>query len=379
MATVSFEGVTKKFGDTVAVNDFTLQVEDGEFMVLVGPSGCGKTTVLRLVAGLEQPGEGEIRIDGKPVNDLSPRDRDVAMVFQSYALYPHMNVYDNMAFGLRNRKVPRPNIERRVAQAAAMLGLDNLLRRKPRELSGGQRQRVALGRAIVREPKAFLMDEPLSNLDAKLRVQTRAELIRLHRKLGVTTIYVTHDQGEAMTMGNRIAVLRDGVLQQVGPPLEVYARPANLFVAGFVGSPTMNFVPVRVVQEGGALALSNDSLKILLPTERSGALSGYLGRETVLGIRPEDISVSAGLAATTDEQHQALLPSRGPGGHALRALVEVVEPLGASCLLYLKVGKETLVASVPAETPAVEGGHLHVMVDGSNCHLFDKDTEMAIL
>jgi len=366
MAGILLKNLTKKFEETVAVENLNLEVEDGEFIVLVGPSGCGKTTVLRLIAGLETPSEGEIFIDGELVNGLSPRDRDVAMVFQNYALYPHMNVYDNVAFGLRNRRLPKDEIERRVSQAAAMLGLDGLLRRTPRELSGGQRQRVALGRAIVRNPKLYLMDEPLSNLDAKLRLQTRAELIRLHRKLGVTTIYVTHDQGEAMTMGNRIAVFKNGVVQQVGTPLEVYARPVNLFVAGFVGSPPMNFVPVVVGQENGAPMVANASLRVLLPGAREGALSSYSGKEAILGVRPEDI------------HDRGLLGPQSQGGSPLRATVEVMEPLGANCLLYLKVGDETLVASVPSETQAVEGQPLEVVVDGARCHLFDKDTEDAV-
>jgi len=367
MPGVVVKDLTKKFGETVAVNDVTLEVQEREFMVLVGPSGCGKTTVLRLIAGLEMPTEGQIHIDDRLVNDLSPRDRDVAMVFQNYALYPHMSVYDNMAFGLRNRRVPKKEIDRRVAEASKMLGLDGLMRRRPRELSGGQRQRVALARAIVREPKVFLMDEPLSNLDAKLRVQTRAELTRLHRRLNVITIYVTHDQSEAMTMGDRIAVLKDGLLQQVGTPLQVYYEPANLFVAGFVGSPPMNFVNVTLAQENGALVLRNDSIRLTLPKERGNALSAYMGKEVVAGIRPEDILDSS------------LPGSQKPEGSPLNVIVDVVEVLGSNSLLYLKVGQETLLASVPSESQAKVGAPIEVMVDGSRCHIFDKETERAIV
>jgi len=367
MQGVVLKDLTKKFGETVAVKDVTLEVQEREFMVLVGPSGCGKTTVLRLIAGLEMPTEGQIHIADRVVNDLSPRDRDVAMVFQNYALYPHMNVYDNMAFGLRNRRVPKKEIDRRVAEASRMLGLDGLMRRRPRELSGGQRQRVALARAIVREPKVFLMDEPLSNLDAKLRVQTRAELTRLHRRLNVITIYVTHDQSEAMTMGDRIAVLKDGLLQQVGTPLEVYNEPANLFVAGFVGSPPMNFINVRVGQENGAPVLENQSVRLTLPQGRGEALSGYLGKEVIAGIRPEDI-------------HDRDLPGFDkPEGSPLRATVDVVEVLGANSLLYLKAGQETLLATVPSESQARVGASVEMVVDGSRCHVFDKETERAIL
>src|SRR5579863_6040893 len=303
MASVTLRDLTKEFKEVVAVNHVNLQIQDKEFLVLVGPSGCGKTTALRMIAGLEEATGGEILIGERVVNDVSPKDRDIAMVFQNYALYPHMSVYDNMSFGLRLKRTPtggvwpinskrtfsKEEIDRRVNEAAEMLGLKPLLQRKPKELSGGQRQRVALGRAIVREPKVFLMDEPLSNLDAKLRVQTRAELIKLHRRLGITTVYVTHDQVEAMTMGDRIAVMSNGVIQQCDRPLSLYNHPANLFVAGFIGSPAMNFVPVTVVKQGDSLAVDAVSFKVVLPALQAERARPYVGKTCVWGIRPEDI------------------------------------------------------------------------------------------
>src|SRR5579862_7106439 len=303
MAGVALKNLTKSFNKITAVNSINLEIQDKEFMVLVGPSGCGKTTALRMIAGLEEATSGEILIGERIVNDVSPKDRDIAMVFQHYALYPHMSVYDNMSFGLRLKRTPtgtvwplntrrtfsKSEIDRRVTEAAEMLGLKPLLQRKPKELSGGQRQRVALGRAIVREPKVFLMDEPLSNLDAKLRVQTRAELIKLHRRLGITTVYVTHDQIEAMTMGDRIAVMSNGVIQQCDKPLTLYNHPANLFVAGFIGSPAMNFVPVTVVQQGDTLAVDAASFKVVLPPLQAERARSYVGKACVWGIRPEDI------------------------------------------------------------------------------------------
>src|SRR3982074_424624 len=308
MASVSYEHVTKRFaGGTLAVNDFNLEIKDTEFMVLVGPSGCGKSTALRMLAGLEEVSEGEIKIGDKVVNDVPPRDRDIAMVFQSYALYPHMTVFDNLAFGLRMRGTARDDIDRRVNAAANILELGPLLKRKPRQLSGGQRQRVALGRAIVREPQAFLLDEPLSNLDAKLRVQTRIELQKQHRALHATFIYVTHDQVEAMTMGDRIAVMKDGVLQQVAPPREIYDHPANMYVAGFIGSPTMNFIPVPV--EGSTA--KGPGFDVQLPKAPGTA-------KAVLGIRPEAMTENAGTDGLT----------------ALDLKVEVTEVLGADQFLY---------------------------------------------
>src|SRR5687767_11586031 len=289
MASVTFENVVKQFGDVKAVNDLNIQVADKEFLVLVGPSGCGKTTALRSLAGLEEITSGNIRIGDRIVNDVAPKDRDIAMVFQSYALYPHMSVYDNMAFGLKLRKRPKAEIDRRVKEAAEILGIQTLLQRKPKQLSGGQRQRVALGRAIVREPQVFLMDEPLSNLDAKLRVQTRTEIIKLHQRIRTTTIYVTHDQVEAMTMGDRIAVLRDGLLQQLDSPQNLYDHPANTFVAGFIGSPAMNFFPVSVAADGNNLMLTNSFLNLPVPDQFARRLERFRDRKILFGIRPEDI------------------------------------------------------------------------------------------
>src|SRR6266508_3346760 len=291
MAGVTLDHITKKYGEVTAVNDLNIQIRDQEFLVLVGPSGCGKSTALRMIAGLEEITGGDLYIGDRRVNDVAPKDRDVAMVFQSYALYPHMTVYDNMAFGLKLRKYPRAEIDRRVKEAAEMLGIQELLARKPRQLSGGQRQRVALGRAIVREPQVFLMDEPLSNLDAKLRVETRAGLIKLHQRLLTTTVYVTHDQTEAMTMGHRIAVLRDGVMQQLDTPQTLYDRPANLFVAGFIGTPAMNFFPGQLASDDGGQSLwvQTSGLKLKVPETMRGRLASQTGREVVFGVRPEHI------------------------------------------------------------------------------------------
>ena len=352
MASVTYENVSKKYaGDTLAVNDLSLHVKDTEFMVLVGPSGCGKSTALRMLAGLEDITEGAIKIGDRIVNDLPPRDRDIAMVFQSYALYPHMSVFDNMAFGLKMRGTPRADIERRVTDAARILELEPLLKRKPRALSGGQRQRVALGRAIVREPQVFLLDEPLSNLDAKLRVQTRLELQKQHRSLQATFIYVTHDQVEAMTMGDRIAVMKDGVLQQVAPPREIYDNPANMYVAGFIGSPNMNFIPVTV---SGKTAKAS-GFEIELPSA-PGVEKG------VLGIRPEALT-----------EH----PREGHGGLDLK--VEVVEVLGADQYLYGTVGGDTITARVDPKLKVTVGDRVRLGVDTRRLHLFDSETEKAIL
>ncbi len=351
MASVSYEHVTKRFaGGTLAVNDFNLEVKDTEFMVLVGPSGCGKSTALRMLAGLEEVSEGEIKIGEKVVNDMPPRDRDIAMVFQSYALYPHMTVFDNLAFGLRMRGTQRDEIERRVNNAANILELGPLLKRKPRQLSGGQRQRVALGRAIVREPQAFLLDEPLSNLDAKLRVQTRIELQKQHRALHATFIYVTHDQVEAMTMGDRIAVMRDGVLQQVAPPREIYDNPANMYVAGFIGSPTMNFVPVTV--QGTTAKASGFELEL---PRAPGVDKG------VLGIRPEALT-----------EH----PREGHSGLDLK--VEVAEVLGADQFIYGVVGGDAITARVDPNLKVSPGDRVRLGVDMRRLHLFDGPTGRAI-
>src|SRR5690554_686499 len=296
MASVTLERVTKRFGNVIAVDEASLEIRDKEFLVLVGPSGCGKSTTLRMVAGLEDVTEGNIYIGDRLVNDVPPKDRDIAMVFQNYALYPHMDVYNNMAFGLKLRKFPKSEIDRRVKEAARMLGIENLLDRKPKQLSGGQRQRVAVGRAIVREPKVFLMDEPLSNLDAKLRVQMRAELSKLHRRLEATVIYVTHDQTEAMTMGDRIVVMKDGFIQQVGAPLEVYEKPVNVFVAGFIGSPAMNFMEGVLRRDGETYFIDAKTFKLPIPAEKAASIKNlgkYVDKQVVLGIRPEDIEDAA--------------------------------------------------------------------------------------
>src|SRR5205809_2635973 len=294
MGQVVLKGINKFYDSVHAVKDVDLQIRDKEFVVFVGPSGCGKTTTLRMIAGLEAISSGDISIDGNVINTLAPLDRDIAMVFQNYALYPHMSVYDNMAFGLKMRKFGRPEIDKRVREAADILGIGELLKRKPRQLSGGQRQRVALGRAIVRHPRVFLFDEPLSNLDAKLRVQMRVELKKLHLRLGTTAIYVTHDQVEAMTLGDRVVVMKDGVVQQVGEPLELYNNPANRFVAGFLGSPAMNFVNVSVAESNGALWVANPGFRLKLPDPCAGKLRPHLGGELWLGIRPEDLRVAGG-------------------------------------------------------------------------------------
>ena len=351
MASVSYEHVTKRFaGGTLAVNDFNLEIKDTEFMVLVGPSGCGKSTALRMLAGLEEVTEGDIKIGDQVVNDMPPRDRDIAMVFQSYALYPHMTVFDNLAFGLRMRGTSRQDIERRVNTAATILELGPLLKRKPRQLSGGQRQRVALGRAIVREPQAFLLDEPLSNLDAKLRIQTRIELQKQHRALHATFIYVTHDQVEAMTTGDRIAVMKDGILQQVAPPREIYDNPVNMYVAGFIGSPTMNFSPVTV--QGTTAKATGFELE--LPTA-PGIEKG------VLGIRPEALT-----------EH----PREGHSGLDLK--VEVSEVLGADQFLYGTVGGDAITARVDPNLSVSPGDRVRLGVDMRRLHLFDGPTGKAI-
>ena len=366
MARVVLKNLSKRFRSVVAVDDLSLDIEDKEFLVLVGPSGCGKTTALRCVAGLEEASSGEIYIGDRLVNDVSPKDRDIAMVFQNYALYPHMNVYDNMAFGLKLRKFPRPEIERRVKGTAEMLGMGGLLKRKPRELSGGQRQRVALGRAIVREPKVFLMDEPLSNLDAKLRVQTRAELIKLHRRLGITTIYVTHDQTEAMTMGDRIAVLNDGKMQQVDSPLELYNHPANMFVAGFIGSPAMNFLEATLRGADGDVYVETETLRLRLPPGHADKVRDRVEQRVVFGVRPDDI-YDRSLGPAVGEEETATLT------------VDVTEPMGSTVYVYLTAGKYALVADLDAETAAKDGEPLEVGFDMGKTRLFDPETELALV
>jgi multiple sugar transport system ATP-binding protein len=361
MATVTFDGIVKKFGEIVAVNDLNLGINDGEFMVLVGPSGCGKTTSLRMIAGLEEISEGTLSIGDRVVNHVAPKDRDIAMVFQSYALYPHMTVYDNMAFGLKLRKTPKDEIKRRVQEAAAMLSAENLLDRKPRELSGGQRQRVALGRAIVREPAVFLMDEPLSNLDAKLRVQTRAEIARLHQRLGTTTVYVTHDQVEAMTMGERIAVMSEARLQQVGSPQALYDHPDNRFVAGFIGSPSMNFLDVDVTRSGDAVQLKGDGIDIPLPDRYMADFKAFSGNKLVAGVRPEHLDV------------KAAEPFGSLSGNA-----DVVEYLGNEELIHLTVGGHDIVAVIGSENHVKPGDDLTLQISLDKVHLFDPESTLAL-
>ncbi|MFC4455717.1 ABC transporter ATP-binding protein [Deinococcus sonorensis] len=362
MAEVVLEHVVKRYGKTqTAVQDFNLHIKDKEFMVFVGPSGCGKSTTLRMIAGLEDISEGTLRIGDRIVNDVPPKDRDIAMVFQNYALYPHMNVYDNMAFGLKLRKTPKDQIDKRVRDAAKILQIEHLLGRKPKELSGGQRQRVALGRAIVREPKVFLMDEPLSNLDAKLRVEMRSQISQLHRRLGTTIIYVTHDQVEAMTMGSRIVVMRDGVIQQVDTPLNLYDFPRNKFVAGFIGSPSMNFLNGKIQNGqfvvGGAPVAAQGRL--------SESMRAYEGKDVVMGIRPEHI----GLRGMTN------LPE---GTNIIRGRVLVVEPLGAQTDFIVEIAGQTLTVKVEGQARIQPGDSVELVVDQRRLHAFDAQTEMAI-
>ena len=333
MSSVTYQNVGKRFGDVEVIHDMNVVIEDKEFVVFVGPSGCGKSTLLRLLAGLEEISEGQILIGDRVVNDVPPKDRDIAMVFQSYALYPHMSVYDNMAFGLRLRKTPKAEIDRRVKEAADILGLEHLLDRKPKQLSGGQRQRVAVGRAIVREPSVFLMDEPLSNLDAKLRVTARAEISKLHKRLGTTFIYVTHDQVEAMTMGDRILVVKDGYLQQIDSPRTLYEEPRNVFVAGFIGSPSMNFFDATLVSEEGNLWIDAGDFRLPVPDDRRRPFSDYEGKEVVLGIRPENI-------------HAPQFAPPSINAAEMKANVEVVELLGHELHLYLSTGNLSFVATV---------------------------------
>jgi multiple sugar transport system ATP-binding protein len=366
MAEVILKNVTKVYeGGNVAAKDVNIEVKDKEFVVLVGPSGCGKSTALRMVAGLEEITSGDIYIDGKRVNDVSPKDRDIAMVFQNYALYPHMSVFDNMAFGLKLRKFSKEEIKNRVTDAAKILGLETYLDRKPKALSGGQRQRVAVGRAIVRKPKVFLFDEPLSNLDAKLRVQMRTEISKLHQKLGATMIYVTHDQTEAMTMGDKIVIMKDGIIQQIDAPLNLYNHPKNKFVAGFIGSPSMNFIEGKVLTEGKIIFKSNNGeLSINLNDNYSGKLKVYVNKSVWLGIRPEDIYD----ANTT-------------GGNNLvkvNVTLEVVEPMGNEIFLYFPVDGIQFVARIPAREKPEAGSSKDVYFDTSKLHFFDVETEEAI-
>ncbi len=362
MAQVILKNIRKAYGKVMAVDDFSLTIQDREFMVFVGPSGCGKTTTLRMIAGLEEITGGQVFIGERLVNQAPPKDRDVAMVFQNYALYPHMTVFENMAFGLKLKKVPRQEIQARVVKTAEILGISELLKRKPRELSGGQRQRVALGRAIIRTPQVYLFDEPLSNLDAKLRIQMRLELKKLHEAMQTTSIYVTHDQIEAMTMGDRIVVMKDGLMQQVGEPLELYFRPANRFVASFIGSPTMNFVPVHIRREGEGLTIESEGLSLPVPAEKTEALTPYVGREVLLGVRPDDLSAAGSLE------------EKG----TLKAKVLVVQPVGSQIYLDVKIGRHNLLASVDARTRVKPHQEIILKANLENLHFFDPETESAI-
>jgi multiple sugar transport system ATP-binding protein len=365
MAGITYRDVTKRWGDVVGVQDLTFDVADKEFVVFVGPSGCGKSTTLRLLAGLEEITEGEIFIGDRLVNDVPPKDRDIAMVFQSYALYPHMDVYDNMAFGLRLRKTPKQEIDRRVHDAADILGIESLLERKPKQLSGGQRQRVAIGRAIVREPNVFLMDEPLSNLDAKLRVQARAELTKLHHRLETTFVYVTHDQVEAMTMGTRILVLKDGLMQQIDTPQNLYDRPDNLFVAGFIGSPSMNFFDAKLVQRDGSIAVDCRDFVLDVPEDKADTYRDHLGKEVIFGIRP-------------DNTHDLEFVPPGITESVVEAKVDVTELLGNEVVVYLATDHHEFLGRFDPRTNARVGNMLSVAFNMDSMHIFDKRTEKAI-
>ena len=365
MAGLLFKNVVKKYDQTTVVYDFNLEINDKEFLVLVGPSGCGKTTTLRMIAGLEETTSGEIYIGDQLINNVAPKDRDIAMVFQSYALYPHMSVYENMAFGLKLRKMPKGDIDRRVKEAAKILDIDHLLDRKPKALSGGQRQRVALGRAIVREPKVFLMDEPLSNLDAKLRVQMRAEISKLRHRLQTTVVYVTHDQTEAMTMGDRIVVMKDGFIQQVDTPMNLYNHPCNTFVAGFIGSPAMNFLRVKLIEENGQMWLVNSELRISPLEERREALTPYIGKEIIMGIRPESI-----------EDDIAYLEAHP--NWTVDVQVDVVEPMGAENYIHFAINGENVIARVGATSPAKVLQEHKVAFEMSAARYFDAETQDVI-
>lgn len=369
MSGVQLKNICKKYPNGFeAVKDFNLDIEDKEFVIFVGPSGCGKSTTLRMIAGLEDISSGELIIDGKVMNGVSPKDRDIAMVFQNYALYPHMSVYDNMAFSLKLKKVPKGEIDKKVREAARILDLEKLLDRKPKALSGGQRQRVAMGRAIVRSPKVFLMDEPLSNLDAKLRGQMRVEISKLHQRLGSTIIYVTHDQTEAMTLGTRIVVMKDGIVQQIDTPQNLYDHPCNRFVAGFIGSPQMNMISAEVVSENGRILLKFAGYTITLNESRAEAIKkgGYVGKKVVIGIRPEDIYSGA----------EAL---RTNSGSVIETRIKVYEMLGASALLYFDIEDSSWVASVEAGTEARPGDEVRLALDTDKLHIFDHETEEKII
>ena len=366
MASVTYDHVFKRYGDVTAVNDLNIHIEDKEFLVFVGPSGCGKTTSLRCLAGLEEISEGNILIGDRIVNDVPPKDRDIAMVFQSYALYPHMSVYDNMAFGLKLRKTPKAEIDRRVKEAADILDIDHLLDRKPKQLSGGQRQRVAVGRAIVREPAVFLFDEPRSNLDAKLRVQTRAQLTKLHQRLATTFIYVTHDQVEAMTMATRIAVMKDGLLQQIDTPQVLYDHPNNVFVAGFIGSPSMNFFDATLVESDGKLEVNAGGFRLEVPQPKADEWRQHKGKQVVFGIRPEDIHAK---------------PFIPPGilEADMNAKVDVIEMMGNEIFLYLMTrDNKQFIGRVDPRVRSQVGDEVQLAVNMANAHIFDPKSEVSL-
>jgi len=367
VAQVSLKSVSKSFpGNVWAIRDIDLKIENKEFIVFVGPSGCGKSTTLRIIAGLEEATSGDVYIGDRLVNDVLPKDRNIAMVFQNYALYPHMSVYDNMAFGLKLRKYPKAEIDTRVKEAAVVLDIEKLLHRKPRELSGGQRQRVAVGRSIVRKPLVFLFDEPLSNLDAKMRVQMRTEIKKLHIKLQTTMIYVTHDQTEAMTMGDRIVVMKDGVIQQIADPIKLYDKPVNKFVAGFIGSPPMNFVKGVVIKKESRMYFNEGRFNVRVIDAMTAPLAPYVNKEVILGIRPEDM-------------HDKLFVSDAPQENTIRVVCEVIEPIGSEAYLYLNTGKNPLVARVDGHSRPTINQDMDMVLDMSKVHFFDKDTDITII
>lgn len=367
MAKVILKNVVKKYGNNnIAVKGVNIECEDKEFLILVGPSGCGKSTTLRMVAGLEEVTSGEIYIEDTLVNDIPPKDRDIAMVFQNYALYPHMTVYENMAFGLKLRKYPMSEINQRVEEAADILSITHLLKRKPKELSGGERQRVAVGRAIVRKPKVFLFDEPLSNLDAKLRVQMRAELSKLHTRLQATMIYVTHDQVEAMTMGEKIVVMKDGYVQQIADPKSLYDKPVNKFVAGFMGSPSMNFMEGKLEEKKGGLFFNEDNFEVRVPDQMAALLKSYVGQEMIMGLRPEDI-------------HDKVYAAKALTDNTIKATVEVVEHLGAESYVYLTTSKTSFIAKMGSDANVEVNQEVELVFDMNKSHFFDVKTEKTII
>jgi multiple sugar transport system ATP-binding protein len=380
MANVVFNGVQKRYGNVTVIPNLDLEIRDKEFMVLVGPSGCGKSTALRMIAGLEEISGGTVSIGGRVVNNVAPKDRDIAMVFQNYALYPHMNVFDNMAFALKLRRMPSDQIKKKVEDVADSLQIKHLLQRKPRQLSGGQRQRVALGRAIVRAPQVFLMDEPLSNLDAKMRVSTRAELNKLHQRLQTTTVYVTHDQVEAMTMGDRIAVMKDGFLQQVDTPHELFTNPTNLFVAGFIGSPAMNLLTMTVEETAGEVYVTSagtagqdEGMRLRVPTKYKEFLAPYAGKQIIFGLRPQDIHDARFAQGMLDEDETA------EDLVTIRTKIDVVEPMGSEVYLYLLNGQQSIISRVDDRTAVQPGYILDVAFNMAKMHAFDPESSLSLI